>query len=231
MSTTDTPEFEAIEPDINRISVLIVDDDIWTTRALSYALVTEPGFHVLPPADSGEFAVSSYQQNRPDVVLMDINMPNGINGIDATRRIRMLDPTASVVILSTCAPGPGLARAIEAGAMATVHKTCPESTLRTVVRIAAGGDDPSMLKSLAGEIAIAGDPLPDTRLPSPKLTNRELDVLSLICSGRGYHEIASIHSVSVSTVKTQAKHLRTKLDAQNLAQLVVRALQYRFYSP
>lgn len=213
-----------------RLSVLIVDDDQWTTRALSYALVTEPDMSVLPPVHSGEEAVESYRQHRPDVVLMDVNMPDGISGVDATLRIRKLDPDATVIILSTVSPGPGLARALEAGAVAAVNKTCSESTLRETVRAAARGDDPSMLKFLARDIVIAGDALPDAPAVSPQITEREHEVLTLICEGRGYEEIAEIQGISVWTAKTQAKHLREKLQAENLAQLIVRALQHRFYS-
>lgn len=217
-------------PGSERLSVLIVDDDHWTTRALSYALITEPDMNVLAPVHSGEEAIASYRQHQPHVVLMDINMPDGMSGVDATRAIRAFDPEATVVVLSTVSPGPGLARALEAGATAAVNKTCSESTLRETVRGAARGVDPSMLKFLARDIVIAGDTLPDAPLVSPDITEKELEVLTLICQGCGYEEIAETQGVSVWTAKTQAKHLREKLDAENLAQLIVRALQYRFYS-
>lgn len=213
-----------------RLSVLIVDDDRWTTRALSYALITEVDFNVLPPVHSGEEAIESYQQHRPNVVLMDVNMPDGMSGVDATRAIRKIDSSATILILSTVSPGPGLARALEAGAMAAVNKSCSESTLRNTVRRAARGEDPSMLKFLARDILIVGDPLPEAPLVSPELTEREHEVLTLICRGCGYEEIAETQGVAVWTVKTQTKRLREKLQAENLGQLIVRALQYRFYS-
>ncbi|OAV62943.1 response regulator transcription factor [Enteractinococcus helveticum] len=217
--------------DIDRqLSVLIVDDDHWTTRAISYALVTEPDITLLPPVHSGDNAIDSYRKHQPDVVLMDINMPDGMNGIDATRQIRRMDSEATVVILSTVSPGPGLARALEAGAVAVINKTASESTLRATVRGAARGDDPSMLKFLARDILISGDTLPETPLVTPELTHRELEVLMLICRGQSYEEIAKAQGVSAWTVKTQTKKLREKLQAENLAQLVVRALQYRFYN-
>lgn len=220
----------ATTPVVDRMSVLIVDDDHWTTRALSYALITDPDINVLPPVHSGEEAIESYKRYRPKVVLMDVNMPDGMSGIDATLTIRKYDPEAAVVILSTVSPGPGLARALDAGAIAVVNKTCSESTLRETVRGAARGVDPSMLKYLARDILIAGDALPEAPPVIPEITERELEVLTLICQGCGYEEIAESQGVSVWTAKTQAKHLRQKLQAENLAQLIVRALQYRFYS-
>ncbi|MFB9775699.1 response regulator transcription factor [Brevibacterium otitidis] len=217
-------------PTASRLSVLIVDDDRWTTKALSYALVTEPDIDVLPAVHTGKDAVDSYQIHRPDVVLMDINMPDGMSGIEATGRIRQIDPEARVVILSTVSPGPGLARALEAGAMAAINKSCSESTLRDTVRGAARGDDPSMLKFLARDIVIAGDSLPDAPPVSPDITERELEVLTLICRGCRYEDIAEAQGVTLWTAKTQAKRLREKLQAENLAQLIVRALQFRYFS-
>lgn len=222
-------DIEAVFGD-RRLSVLIVDDDRWTTKALSYALITEADFHVLAPVHSGADAIECYQHHRPDVVLMDINMPDGMSGVDATRKIREFDASAIIIILSTVSPGPGLARALEAGATAAVNKNCSESTLRSTVRAAARGDDPRMLKFLARDIVIAGDRLPDAPLVSPELTEREVEVLTLICQGCGYKEIAEALGITVWTAKTQAKRLREKLQAENLAQLVVRALQFRFYS-
>lgn len=213
-----------------RISVLIVDDDRWTTRAISYALVAEPDLALLPAAHSGHHAVELYRRFRPDVVLMDIHMPPGMSGIDATQAIKTLDPDAVVVVLSTISPGPGIARALEAGAVAAVNKTASEATLRVTVRRAARGEDPAMLRFLARDIMVSGESLPGVPGPSPQLSDRELDVLTLICRGRGYEEIAQIHDISVWTVKTHTRRLREKLHAENLAQLVVRSLQYRFYS-
>jgi CheY-like chemotaxis protein len=97
-------------------SVLVVDDDSWTTRAVTTVLRDAGEFRVLEPAHSGEEAVEAFTTAPPDLVLMDVNMPPGMSGVDATAAIIEHDPDARVVLLTTVAPGPGLARGLEAGA-------------------------------------------------------------------------------------------------------------------
>lgn len=221
----------SVEPERHRPSVLIVDDDRWTTRAVAAALADAGEFDVLAPANSGEDGVRAYTAHHPDLVLMDVNMPPGISGVDATRAIVRSDPDATVVLLTTVSPGPGISRALEAGAMAVVNKTASDEVLVSVVRTALQGESPSLLKALAADIVISGDLIPDAPSQAPVLTEKELSLLTLICEGLEYADIADQMHLSISTVKTHAQNLRAKLDAGNLAQLVVRALQYKFYSP
>lgn len=210
------------------ISVLVVDDDRWTTRAISHVLDADPGFATIESVHGGGEAVAAYQRHRPDVVLMDLNMPPGMSGIEATAAIRDLDPSARVVVLTTVAPGPGIARALEAGAVAVVNKTASDQTLRRVVRTAAASDDPTLLKRLASDILVSGDLLPEAPITTPRLTPAEYRILMLVCRGYGYAEIAAEQYVSEWTAKSHVKRLREKLAAENLAQLVVRALQFKF---
>lgn len=214
-----------------RPTVLVVDDDSWTTRAVTAALRDADEFDVLDPVNSGEEAVEIFVAARPDLVLMDVNMPPGLSGVDATAAIMDHDPSARVVLLTTVAPGPGIARGLEAGALAVINKSAGERELVSVVRAASAGESPELVKGLAEDIVISGDPLPDAPETAPQLTERELDLLVLLCQGHGYDEIAATLVVTVNTLKTHTQNLRTKLQAKNLAQLVVRALQFKFYSP
>lgn len=212
-------------------SVLVVDDDAWTTRAVTAVLRSADEFQVLDPVHSGEDAVVVYAAEHPDVVLMDVNMPPGMSGVDATKAIMGIDPKALVVLLTTVSPGPGIARGLEAGALAAVNKTASDAELISVVRTTAKGDSPGLLKSLAEDIVISGDMIPDAPCSAPQLTEREMQLLGQICRGFDYEEIAAERFVTLHTVKTHARNLRIKLQAKNLAQLVVRALQFKFYSP
>lgn len=214
-----------------RTSVLVVDDDSWTTRAVAAALEDAGSFRVLDPVHSGEEAIAAFDAERPDLVLMDVNMPPGMSGVDATAAIIDLDPDARVVLLTTVSPGPGIARGLEAGALAVVNKTAGERELVSIVRAASADESPELLKGLAEDIVISGDQLPDAPGAAPQLTAREMDLLTLLCQGHGYEEIADAQSVAMSTVKSHARNLRLKLGARNLAQLVVRALQFKFFSP
>ena len=215
----------------DRTSVLVVDDDSWTTRAVGAALTDAGSFRVLDPVHSGEEAIAAFAAQRPDLVLMDVNMPPGMNGVDATAAIMDLDPDARIVLLTTVSPGPGIARGLEAGAHAVLNKTAGERELVSIVRAASAGESPELLRGLAENIVISGDHLPDAPEAAPQLTAREMELLTLLCQGHGYEEIAAAHSVAMSTVTSHARNLRITLGARNLAQLVVRALQFKFFSP
>nr|WP_243751898.1 response regulator transcription factor [Leucobacter weissii] len=210
--------------------MLMVDDDRWTIRGLTAVLSGTPGLELLEPVSSGEEAIRAYRAFRPDVVLMDINMSPGISGIEATAAILRDDPDARVIALTTIAPGPGLVRVLEAGALAAVDKDASSYALIEMIRIAAAGDDPALLGGLAADVFISGNQDASVQTAVPRLTAVELETLQLICKGRSYDEIAESRSVSPATVKDHARHLREKLDAANLAQLVVKAVEYRFIS-
>ncbi|GAA3847940.1 response regulator transcription factor [Brevibacterium ammoniilyticum] len=212
-------------------SVLIVDDDRWTTRAVAAALRESGSFDVLDPQHSGEDGVEAFARLRPSLVLMDVNMPPGMSGVDATKEIIALEPKATIVLLTTVSPGPGLARALEAGAMAAVNKSASDAELVRVAEAALDGDSPVLLRSLAEDILISGDTVPDVPSQAPALTEMEHTVLIEVCEGRDYSEIAERHFITMHTVKSHARNLRIKLGAKNLAQVVVRAIQYKFYSP
>lgn len=212
-------------------SVLIVDDDRWTTRAVAAALRESGSFDVLDPQHSGEDGVEAFARLRPSLVLMDVNMPPGMSGVDATKEIIALDPRATIVLLTTVSPGPGLARALEAGAMAAVNKSASDAELVRVAEAALDGDSPVLLRSLAADILISGDTVPDVPSQAPALTEMEHTVLIEVCEGRDYAEISERHFITIHTVKSHARNLRIKLGAKNLAQVVVRAIQYKFYSP
>lgn len=219
-------------PDVGpvQVSVLIVDDDPWTTKAISLALRGESGIGDIIEVHGGAEAVATYQTSQPDVVLMDLNMPPGMSGVTAIEQIRRGDPTARIVVLTTVAPGPGLARALYAGAVAVVRKTASQADLRTIVLATARGEDPIALRYLARDIVISGDQMPGAPAVPPRLTPAEREVLQLIADGCGYNEIADRQGITVWTARSHVKHLREKLHAENLAQLVLRALQYRYIS-
>lgn len=213
------------------VTVLIVDDDPWTTKALAQSLASDPEIRVIGIAHSGDEALELAARVAPRVVLMDINMPPGISGIETTEKLLERAPDTRVIVLTTMSPGPGIARALEAGALASISKGAPPNAVRESIKNLAHGEDPHALRRLAQDIVISGDALPDAPAAAPRLGQREQEVLTLICEGLGYEEIASTLQVSVWTARTHAKNLRDKLLAENLAQLVVRALQYRFYTP
>lgn len=217
-------------PRATGLSVLIVDDDHWTTRAITFALEQEPSITSLAAVHSGADAIAAHRRSAPDVVLMDLNMAPGMSGVTAIEHIRKHDPTARIVVLTTVSSSPGLARALEAGAMAVVRKTASDSDLRGMVVAAASGEDPRLMRHLAQDIVISGDALPGAPAVAPRLTPTEHDILLLVTDGLGYEQIAEHQGITVWTARSHVKRLREKLHADSLAQLIVRALQYRYIS-
>ena len=208
--------------------MLIVDDDVWTVRAVTAALEDDPAITVLAAAATGEAGVAAFLADPADVVLMDINLGGGMSGVEATSAICKARPDARVVILSTIAPGPGLARAIEVGAVAVVHKSGDDCELIEAVHRAASEESPPLVRNLAAEIAASDPNHPQRHLPTVRLTARELETLRAICDGLDYESIAKAQSVAVTTVKAHTRSLREKLDASSLAQLVVRAIHLKY---
>lgn len=212
------------------ITVLIADDDHWVTRGLISVLDVTEGMRVLGAVHTASGAIAAYREEPADVVLMDLNMGPGITGVDAIIEIIREFPDARILVLTTAAPGPGLVRALHVGAIATLSKSASQVTLVETIRSAALGENPNLIRGLVADV-LAGNlhEAVTDELP-PSLTTSELRILQLICEGVSYVEIAARLCVSPSTVETHAKHLRQKLNARSLAQLVIRALEYCFVS-
>lgn len=211
-------------------TILVADDDPWAARALCGMLDQEDDLVALQPTWTGTEAVTAYREHRPDLVLMDLNMPPGISGVEATETICREDPDARVIILSTAAPGPGFARALDAGAMAAVRKTAAPTTVLRTLRAALAEDSPRLLRGLAEEVLLSGDLIPGAPATFSPLTHAEVEVLRHVCEGREYAQIAEQLYISPNTVKTHARVLREKLHAGNLAQLLLQAMRYGYVS-
>lgn len=207
--------------------VMIVDDDHWVVRGLQAALGASPDIEVVGIGRDAESAVQIYRECKPDAVLMDIAMPGDLSGIDATEAILRYDPGAVVIVLTTTAPGAGLIRAVDVGACAVLSKSASDDEIVRVIHAAVHGDDPRLLEGLLADLRLSSGTGPGLGA-TPELTGREREVLALICKAHSYAAIAEKLKISEWTVKSHTKVLREKLFAGNLAQLVVRALEYRF---
>lgn len=210
--------------------VLVVDQDPWAARAIQSALQQERQLSLAETALSGAAAVASYRKNRPDLVLMELSFKEGISGIEAAAAIRSIDATARIVVLTSVSPGPGTARALEAGVLCVLHKSVSPVLLRAVISQAAAGVTPAHLKRLSHEIITIGDSSSAGALMIPHLTPTEYEILRLICEGKGYNEIADARSITLWTAKSHVKRLREKLSADGLAQLIVRGYEFQYFS-
>ena len=213
------------------IRVLVADDQALVREGLTTLLAAAAELEPVAAARDGEEAVALCGEHHPDVVLMDLNMPN-LDGAGATRRIRELYPEVEVVVLTTHADEASILDALSAGARGYLTKDAGIAEITRAVQAAAAHQtllDPVVHQQLIaaatgrgrssqGEEA-GGQARPPATLPD-ELTPREAEVLSLIAQGRSNREIATELFVSEATVKTHINHLFAKIDARDRAQAV-----------
>jgi DNA-binding NarL/FixJ family response regulator len=211
------------------ISVLVADDQTLLRGSLRVLLDTEPGFVAVGEAGTGAQAVALAEEHRPDVVLMDIRMPE-LDGIEATRRICADPATAGVrvLVLTTFDLDAYVHAALRAGASGFLLKDTPPAELLAGIAVVAAGDAllaPSVTRRLIAEFSRR--PGPERPLPRALdgVTAREREVLALIARGLSNAEIAAALRLSPATVKSHIGHLLDKLAARDRAQLVIVAYE------
>jgi DNA-binding NarL/FixJ family response regulator len=206
-----------------RTRVLIADDHTLFRSGLKGMLARAEGFEVVGEAKTGEGAVMKSAEVLPDIVLMDIQMPQ-MNGIEATRRVVKADPGVGVVMLTMFGDDDSVFAAMRAGARGYVLKGADaEEVLKVVGAVAAGEAHfgPEIAKRLMGFFS-APRPAPPSEAV-PELTAREVEVLDLIARGRSNTEIAGRLYVSPKTVRNHISNIFTKLQVADRAHAIVRA--------
>ncbi|MBO1757433.1 response regulator transcription factor [Dermacoccus nishinomiyaensis] len=200
---------------------VILTDDHPVVRAGLRALLDASGIDVLDEAGSGEEALRvldrlAEQGVRPDVVLMDLQMGPGLDGVAATRAIRARDDAPRVLILTTYDTDADIVRGVEAGASGYLLKDAPPADLVEAVHRASRGETvlaPAVAARLVNRLSS----------PAPTLTARELDVLDAVAGGATNKEIAKHLFVSEATVKTHLVHINEKLGATSRTEAVALA--------
>jgi DNA-binding NarL/FixJ family response regulator len=210
------------------IKVLIVDDERTFGEALELALAREKDLRIVDVATDGDQAVRSADAHRPDVVLMDAVMP-GMNGIEATRRIKESDPRARVVILSGYADEHLLARAVQAGATGLIRKTEGVVSVASTVRRAHRGEPlhpPSEVEHAMRRLRHRRDKDDDASKRLDRLTPRELEILSMMAEGRSPNEITTSLGMSPNTLRTHMQNVLTKLGVHSKMEALVLAIRH-----
>ena len=216
------------------LGVLIADDQALMRAGFRMILEAEPDLEVVGEATNGHEAVTEAGRLRPDVVLMDVRMPE-MDGIEATRRLLEGDGDTKVVMLTTFDMDEYVYEALRAGASGFLVKDVPPEQLVAGIRSVASGDSllaPSVTKRLIQEFVRR--PPEVSRSASPelsRLTAREVEVLRMMARGLSNPEIAGELFVSETTVKTHVAHVLAKLRVRDRVQAVVFAYESGAVSP
>jgi two-component system, NarL family, response regulator DegU len=204
--------------------VLLADDHRLLREGLRRSL-TDEGFEIVGEAADGEEACDLVDELHPDLVLMDVTMPN-LNGVEATKRIHARHPDVRIVMLTMHADAEVVADAIRGGANGYLVKDCSTDEIAAAIRQAVGGEtalSPQLAASMLGELRRLerSHESEDDRL----ITKREEEVLQLIADGCSTPEVAQQLFISQKTVKNHLAAIYQKLDARDRTQAVVRAVR------
>jgi DNA-binding NarL/FixJ family response regulator len=207
--------------------VLIVDDDHLVRAGLAELLADEPEIEVIGQASTGREAVERARRLDPDVVLMDVRMPD-LDGIGATRELALVAPRARVLILTTFEQDDYVFGALRAGASGFLLKrTRPEELIAAVHTVAAGDSllSPSVTRRVIDRMAQQPAPELSGHAKLDELTPREREVLGLVARGLSNREIAAQLVVEESTIRSHIRHILMKLDLRDRVQIVIFAYE------
>ena len=205
------------------IRVVIADDHAIVRDGMRALLATEPGIEVVGVAADGREAAAAARELRPDVTIMDLEMPD-MDGIDAIEAITRDDPEARILVLTSFASNDKVVPAVRAGALGYLLKDASPEELTDAIRRVHRGEswlDPAVARVVLQEIARPADGTPT----GEPLTGREVDVLRLVAKGMSNQEIANALVISEATVRTHVSNILGKLHVASRTQAALYALR------
>ncbi len=224
----DTPSPVTGTLPVDPIKVLVVDDHALFRRGLQMVLEQEPDIEVVGEAGDGSEAVHRAAEHLPDIVLMDVRMPKR-GGIEACGAIHDAVPSAKIIMLTISDEEADLYEAIKAGAMGYLLKEISIDEVATAIRAVHGGQSlisPSMASKLITEFASMSRRGDDRQqVPTPRLTDREMEVLKLVAKGLNNRDIAKQLFISENTVKNHIRNILEKLQLHSRMEAVVYAVR------
>jgi two-component system, NarL family, response regulator len=197
------------------LRILVVDDHPMVRHGLVALIDHQPDLTVAAEASNGREAVAQFQALAPDVVLMDLRLPE-LDGVEAIEQIRALNPRARIIVLTTYDADEDIYRGLRAGAMGYLLKDASAAELLEAIRAVAAGQKRIPLE-VAAKLA--------ERMNSPELTARELEVLRLLARGQSNKEIGVALAIAEGTVRTHLNSIFQKIDAQDRTQAVTIAIR------
>lgn len=199
----------------DKIKVLVVDDHDVVRDGLAVILNAQPDIEVTGNANCGREAIFQFQENKPDVVVSDLQIPD-MQGDEIVRQIRNIDSGANILIYSNYDLEDQVRRCLEAGARGYVLKDLPRESLVEAIRTVNRGDQ-YVPPEVAGKVSLS--------LQRERMTSRELEVLGLLVNGKGNREISDDLFVAEATVKTHLNNIMAKLKVSTRTEAVTVALR------
>jgi two-component system NarL family response regulator len=202
---------EAGAAPVNRIRILVADDHPVVREGLAALIRSDARMDLVGEAANGKQAVQQFFRHRPDVLLLDLRMPE-MNGIEVIRAVLAKDPYAKIIILSTYGGDEDVYRALQAGAKAYLLKDSPREKLLAAIRSIQQGkqwvppQDESVLSA---------------KLETARFTDREMEILRLLAAGQSNKEIGAHLNTAAGTVKVHLNHIFRKLGARNRAEAIL----------
>ena len=212
-----------------KITVMLVDDHAVVRAGYRMLLAQNPGIEVVREAERGEEACQYYQEHQPAVTVMDLNLP-GIGGLAAVRRIVGRDPKAKILVFSIHDELAYVARALEAGALGYITKSCaPEVLVEAVMKIAQGQRyvEPEIAQKLAAQAYAKNGGV----VALNELSAREFDIFRLLAQGLTTREVAEELRLGYKTVANYSTLLKSKLNARTTAEMARIAYEYGLLKP
>ncbi len=211
---------------MNQVRIVLADDHTVMRNGLRLLLERQPHLKVVGEAADGRQAVALSESTNPDVVIMDVGMPN-LNGIEAARQIVSHNPRTAIAILSMHSDESYVIRALKAGARAYLLKDSAEADLLAAVRALTEGKSffsPAISKILVEDYMrqLERQGAEDTY---ELLTNREREILQLLAEGKTNKEVATLLNLSLYTVETHRTHILQKLNLHNVPELILYAVR------
>lgn len=206
------------------IKVLLVDDHTVVLKGLSFFLKTQENIALVGEASNGKEALQKAKETNPDVVLMDLSMPE-MDGIEATKHIKQDNPSIKILVLTSFSDQDHVLPALQAGASGYILKDVEPDQLVEAIRSAYKGNI-QLHPDVANVLLLQGIPKQENEMQFESLTSRENEVLKLLAKGMSNKEIAAVLTITEKTVKVHVSNILNKLDVADRTQAALYAVKH-----